>query len=106
MGRKKWMSSEIGVTIHNQNESSSDFELGRTIQSKRIKKINMKKNLRVKILLKTISMVNGCWDLLFIKLYWKYKFSSKPIFYLVLNQNLIYIQIRWFNLKDQFKLHI
>ena len=48
-------------------------------------------------------MVNKCWDLFFIKLDWKSKFPSKPIFYLALNLDLIFLQIKWFNKKYQFK---
>ena len=66
----------------------------------------MKKLLELK---KSISTVNKCWDLFFIKLDWKYNFIlflSKPSFYLVLNLNMIFLQIRGFNPKDQFKSYI
>ena len=51
-------------------------------------------------------MMNRRWDQFFIKLDWKSKFSSKPIFYLALSLNLISLQIRLFNLRDQFKTYI
>ena len=51
-------------------------------------------------------MVNRCWDLIFIKLDWKLNFSSKLIFYLALSLDRIYLQIRLFNPKDQFKSYI
>ena len=52
------------------------------------------------------SMVNRCWDLIFIKLDWKPKFSSKPILDVPLSLDLISCQIRLFNPRDQFKSYI
>ena len=51
-------------------------------------------------------MVNKYWDLFFIKLNWKSKLSSKPIFDLALGLDLISLQIRLSNPKDQIKPHI
>ena len=51
-------------------------------------------------------MVNRCWDLIFIKLDWKPKFSSKLDLDVVLGLDLISLQIRLFNPRDQFKLYI
>ena len=51
-------------------------------------------------------MVNRCWDLIFIKLDTKPKFSSKPIFDLALGLDLIFLQIRWSNPRDQFESYI
>ena len=51
-------------------------------------------------------MMNRCWDIIFIKLDWKSKFSSKSIFDLALGLDLIYLQIELSNPKNQFKPYI
>ena len=51
-------------------------------------------------------MVNRCWDIIFIKLNWKPKFSFKPILDVALSLDLISLQIMSFNPRNQFKSYI